>query len=135
VYGNYFWGWGDRNDAAKFQPSSLDQLLEILTPSLKTTICPALQALTIRDCSVLDKFTLDAFIQGRIEMTPGFRRFEIISHDLGILKLLAEVEIQSYSLRGLDISLTHDNIGGGGWEVGPMPSPWAGLSEENQGGS
>jgi hypothetical protein len=130
VYDNYVWGRGDQNDS-KFQPSSLDQLLDILTPSLGTTICPALQELAIKYCSVLDKFTLDAFILGRIEMTPRFWRFEIRSQDLGILKLLAEVEIQSYLLRGLDISLTHDNIGGG-W-VGPTtPSPWAGLSEENQ---
>ncbi|KAJ7910944.1 hypothetical protein B0H13DRAFT_2660805 [Mycena leptocephala] len=121
VYGNYdVWGWDDQNDS-KFQPSSLDQLLDILTPSLGTTICPALQELAIKYCSVLDKFTLDAFILGRIEMTPGFRRFEIMSRDLGILKLLAEVEIQSYLLRGLDISLTHDNIGGG-W-VGLLRPP------------
>jgi hypothetical protein len=128
---DYIW-WGDRNNA-NFQPSSLDQLLDILTPSLETTICPKLQALTIRDCSNLDKFTLDAFIQGRIEMTPGFWRFEIMSQDLGILKLLPEVEIQSYLLRGLNISLTHDNSWG--WGVGPTPSPWAGLSMENQWGS
>ncbi|KAJ7892798.1 hypothetical protein B0H14DRAFT_958222 [Mycena olivaceomarginata] len=98
------------------------QLLKLLTPGPSdTTICPALQELVMRGCPDLEGETLDAFIRGRAEFTPGFRRLEFrnpLNPDI-----LLKDQIHSYLLQGVNVAIVHDD-----WMK--PPSPWTGLPSQ-----
>ncbi|KAJ6508526.1 hypothetical protein C8R45DRAFT_1208185 [Mycena sanguinolenta] len=101
--------------------SRTTQLLDLLTPkpNVKALLCPALQELVVSYCSGLEQFTLDAFIEGRLEL--GFRRLEFKnSMDSDIL---SNDQIQFILSRGLEISMVQDDR----W-IEP-PTPWQGLPE------
>ncbi|KAF7355614.1 hypothetical protein MSAN_01478700 [Mycena sanguinolenta] len=123
-----------------FDPVLLTQLLACLTPGFGAVLCPALQELvitTLATNSELQKSTLDAFIEKRLECTPGFRRLDLKFHynrsdgcwkdAPSDLVLFSEDEIQSYILRGLNISIGIEYFG-------LSPSAWTGLPWEFRGG-
>ncbi|KAF7355610.1 F-box domain-containing protein [Mycena sanguinolenta] len=125
-------------DTHNNQGSNLAQLLACLTPSPHTTLCPALQELmvsTVTTESEFHKSTLDAFIVGRMEFTSfrrldmefqymqlgGYRRESDVPWESWVTNPVPEAEIQTYLLvvsppRSPD----------------PPPSPWAGLSLEDE---
>ncbi|KAJ7353570.1 hypothetical protein DFH08DRAFT_1077681 [Mycena albidolilacea] len=107
--------------------TNLARLLHLLTPRRDlgaAVLCPVLQELLIRHCGDLQQFTLDAFIQGRKEFTPAFRRLQF--HNPMDPDIVSEEQRRSYLSQGLDISIVHD-------ESGLKPStPWTDLAEGNQ---
>jgi len=125
VFDNYN-GWANQwHDSLR--PCDLAQFLTLLTPNADTAVCPILQELTITSSSDLPKSTLDAFLEGRMEFTPDFRSLRIVLQNSWVVGHVSEAEIQSYLSRGLDISFVYDSP----WRQ-PTPSPWTGLSPENQ---
>ncbi|KAF7352520.1 hypothetical protein MVEN_01217000 [Mycena venus] len=123
--GNTHDGWSnDLQDP--FQPCDIEQLLSLLTPNAETAVvCPALQELIFTTVFV-QKPTLDAFVEGRLQSTPCFRRLEMMYKNSWALKLMSKAEIQTYLSRDLDIILVH----GSTWGELPAASPWTGLVDE-----
>ncbi|KAF7346539.1 hypothetical protein MSAN_01882000 [Mycena sanguinolenta] len=99
--------------------SRTTQLLNLLTPKLnaETALCPALQELVINYCGGLEKSTLDAFVQGRVEL--GFQHLEF-KHPQ-VPGILSEDHIQSIISQGLKISIVQAET----WFH--SFTPWTGL--------
>lgn len=106
---------------------SIAQVLDVLVSTLETPFCPALQELTLQTSDVLEKPTLDAFIQGRMKLA-GLRRLEICSSDSSVVELMSEMEIQSCASHGLDISLFWNDLFKN-WPA-RQATPWTGLLQE-----
>ncbi|KAJ6515545.1 hypothetical protein C8R45DRAFT_854876 [Mycena sanguinolenta] len=121
----------------------LAQLLACLTPGLHRILCPALQELVVSTLvteSELQKSTLDAFIDGRLEFTSAFRRLNLeiqrtqlhgyrrdVAWESWVSALVSEPEIQAYLLRGLNVSVVYKYS----HRLDPPSSPWEGLSLGN----
>ncbi|KAJ7353564.1 hypothetical protein DFH08DRAFT_1077676 [Mycena albidolilacea] len=113
-------------DANPATPSSnASHLLHLLTPRRDTdaVVCPALRELVIGRCRDLEQSTLDAFIRGRKDFSPDFRRLEFRNSSSGIL---SEDQMRSYRSQGLDISIVNKKS-----RYKP-PSPWTDLAEDDQ---
>ncbi|KAJ7353566.1 hypothetical protein DFH08DRAFT_857106 [Mycena albidolilacea] len=112
-------------DANLATPSNASHLLHLLTPrrDIEAVVCPALRELVIGRCCDLEQSTLDAFIRGRKDFSPDFRRLEFRNPSADDL---LKDQIRSYISQGLDVSIVHD-------ESGLKPStPWTDLAEGNQ---
>ncbi|KAF7360255.1 hypothetical protein MVEN_00754500 [Mycena venus] len=129
---DYWDGWDTYNtgeNTSGLHSFHTTHLLDLLTPvqDLQAAFCPLLQELVVNYCSGLEKSTLDAFIQGRIESAQGFRRLEF--QNPGDPKIVSEAQSQSYLSQGVDISIVYNDP----WATPFKPdSPWTGLLQENQ---
>lgn len=119
------WTWGQAVEADFSHP---EHLLALLTPG-SVVVCSRLQDLRVRDCISLSKNVLVEFIQKRIDLTPGFRRFDIVfTRPCGTD--MSEDEIQSYTSRGLHLSLSVSDDDSWGFTPSEF-TPWTGLSTFN----
>ncbi|KAJ7823962.1 hypothetical protein B0H14DRAFT_3145864 [Mycena olivaceomarginata] len=112
------------DDGSESPDPYLSELLRVLTPgdNLEAVLCPALRELVVTSSSGLESSLLNTFVGGRIRLAQGFRRLEI--QNSYVPDLISKTEIELYCLQGVDISVSYGGFG----DVGPVLSPWMGLS-------